>query len=309
MTPNPVRKMTDYVLAVEAGNYSAALPGLEGEWRDLESALYQLTQELQILRELRQENGALQRELRLSRAIQDSLLPHHLPDRRDLEFAAFYRPAQDISGDYYDVIEIDESHVGLAVADVAGKSLSGGMFMAVTQSALRAQAKMSLSPREVLEWTERSLSPSMKPGFFVSIFYAVLDLQALTLTCANAGHLPLAWYRKNQAACEWVHPKGVAIGLRSYTRQGVDYEEKTITLSPGDLAFLFTDGVSEAMGGDGQLFTRERVARLIRESGAGGASRFLECLEKDLLGYLVDEFPRDDMAGIVIGRKTGECHG
>ncbi len=309
MTPNPVRKMTDYVLAVEAGDYSTPLPGLEGEWRDLESALYQLTQELQILRELRQENGALQRELRLSRAIQDSLLPHQLPDRHDLEFAAFYRPAQDISGDYYDVIDIDETHVGLAVADVSGKSISGGMFMAVTQSALRSQARMSLSPREVLEWTDRSLSPSMKPGFFVSIFYAVLDLKAMTLTCANAGHLPLAWYRKNQGSCEWVHPKGVAIGLRSFARRDVDFEEKTVALNHGDLAFLFTDGVSEAMGDGGQLFTRERVARLVQESGDTGALRFLERLEKDLMGYMVDAFPRDDMAGIAVCRKTGEVHG
>lgn len=312
----PVKRLTDLVLAAEGGDFSSPLPKAEDlpkEWQALEKAVLKLVAELKSVRESRGGRETLEKEMKLSRAIQSSLLPPQMPQVPGMEIDAIYRPAEEIGGDYYDFIEIDPDHLGIGIADVSGKSISGAMAMTIVRNTLRSQAMLTLSPLETLIRTERLLSSSMTNGLFVSVFYAVLDKTSYSLTCANAGHLPLLWYQAERQRCEWVRPQGIAFGL---SRRGPSLkagkerkmEEGRISLKEGDMALFYTDGVTEASDPQGVQFGRERLSRWVKDAGPEAGKGML-----DLLGRKIEEFSAglpqsDDMTAVVLRRNAGGAH-
>ena len=301
---NPLRRMVDFLNAAQKGDYSASLPVTSaGEMGELERALNRLVAELRENRDRWEEQKAMQRELKISQVIQSTLLPTVTPEIPEVEVLSLYRPARQIGGDYYDFIEIDSDHVGIAIADVAGKSVSGAMLMTITRSTLRAQAMLTLSPVEVLERTQRLLLPNMMRQFFVSVFYAVVDKRTKTITCANAGHPPLLWYHFHENRSEWIRPEGIAIGLLRDGSRPVASEEKEFRLDPGDLAFFYTDGITDLADPQGVRFGRDRLAQLAVEIGPQGGQAFLSTLENRLASFGEDLAQGDDMTAVLLHRK------
>lgn len=305
--PSALKRITDFIIrTAEQGNAAEILPETSpGELGELERAVNRLVSELHAARQGKEKREAIDKELRLSRAIQSSLLPVAIPDIPGLEIRAIYRPAQEIGGDYYDFIEIDPTHLGIVIADVSGKSISGAMFMTITRNTIRSQAMLSLSPREVLQRAERLLVPSMMPGLFVSVFYAVLDLETMTLSCANAGHLPLLLFHFKEHRPDWVLPRGIAIGLKRGDTLGPAIEETELILREGDLAFFYTDGVTEAVDEEGEFFGRERIASIAQEAAAEGANHFLRTLEDRWKEFSGSQGQRDDVTAVAVGRNHG----
>lgn len=304
-----LKRIKDFVIAVEHGDFTMTLPETsEGELGELEKAVNRLVKEFRRARWDQDHRAAFEKELRVSRAIQSSLLPLEMPAIQGAEMGALYRPANEIGGDYYDFIDVDPDHLGIAIADVSGKSISAAMLMAVTRNTLRAQAMLTLSPREVLQRTGRLLISSMAPGLFVSMFYAVLDRQRWTLSCANAGHPPILFYHNAANRSEWIRPKGIAVGLLR-NNEGVEEgwgritEEVEVGLEGGDMILLYTDGVTEALGADGSRFGREGIVEVVQRSGRLGASAFLSTLENRLLQFSAGQTQTDDIAAVVLQRK------
>ena len=296
--------MIQFVRSAQRGDFSATLPVTSaGELGELERSLNWLVDELRQNRDRWDEQKLLQKELKVSRAIQSTLLPAATPEIPGLEIAAFYRPAKEVGGDYYDFIEVDPDHLGIVVADVAGKSVSGAILMTITRNTLRAQAMLTLSPAEVLDRTQKMLLPNMMPQFFVSILYGVLDKRFHKLTVANAGHPPLLHYRGAEKNCEWVHPDGIALGLSRNGTRPPAREERDVMLEAGDLAFFYTDGLTDIADRSGAYFGRERLAGLAAESGAAGGKGFLLELESRLAAFGGDTPPPDDMTAVVISRR------
>lgn len=301
---NALKRIRDFVLAAERGDFSKTLSETsEGELGEIERSVNRLVNELRGSRGEKVNREAIEKELRISRAIQSSLLPTHLPEVPGIELAAIYRPALEIGGDYYDLIDIDSAHLGIAIADVSGKSISGAMFMTITRNTIRAQAMLTLSPREVLQRTERLLTPSMMPGFFVSIFYAVLDKETSRVSCANAGHPPLLLFRFEKRECEWVRPRGIAVGLVRNRPEGFQLEEREFALDQGDFAFFYTDGIPDALGEGGSRFGRDRILELATESGRQGAAGFLASLDARLSQFTANQPIADDITAVVMGRS------
>lgn len=198
------------------------------------------------LRDSLDEKKRIDHDLALARQIQASLLPNELPKVAGLEIAAFNQPAKEIGGDYYDVIAIDDNHIGLALADVSGKSIGGAILMSVCRSVVRAQAPGHLDPADLLRSINRLLTRDIAEDMFITMIYMVLHLDTRQLVIARAGHeKPLVIRADHQV--EFIASTGTAIGLT----EPADFDRlinvTSVTLAPGDMVVAFTDGITEAM--------------------------------------------------------------
>lgn len=219
------------------------------------------------------EMRRLESELELSQIVQRALLPQSAPVIAGVEIAAFSRPAEIISGDYFDFFRFRDGAHGLVIADVSGHGVSAGMLMSSLQTALRTMAPDTDSPAEILERINRFYIHNIKFTTFVTVFLARFDPVTLELTYVNAGHNPPAVHRAGNHQIEWLRPTAPAIGLAEYFQPRIE----SISLSKGDSLFLYTDGVTEVLNvaGDEQ-FGSNRLADLLLQYAGQTAPDMLQ---------------------------------
>ena len=217
------------------------------------------------------EKRRLEEELRIARDIQMSLLPEGTASVPGLSVTAACRPAREVGGDYYDFIRLDEHRLGVLVADVSGKGTSAAFYMAELKGVVLSLSRFHQSPRELLIEVNRILSATLDGRTFITMTYAVLDLAARRLTYARAGHTPLVhvpFAPEGPRTPRVLAPDGLVVGLQI---DGVEekfaelLEESSFALETGDLVALFTDGVTEAMNEESDLFGEERLGRILTE--------------------------------------------
>src|ERR671917_719816 len=207
-----------------------------------------------------QERERIEQELRVARLIQQTLLPKTLPELPGYEVAAHYRPAREVGGDFYDVLELEDGRLGLVVGDATGHGVPAALMMANTQSVLRAVAQRGGSePGRILAEVNEVLRSYIPPSMFVTCFYAILDPRSGALRYANAGHdLPYLWHGGD---CEELRARGMPLGLMP----GMSYEEKEVVLDAGEVALFYSDGLVEAHNPQGEMFGFPRLRELVAE--------------------------------------------
>ncbi len=210
--------------------------------------------------ELRQ----LESELELSQVVQRGLLPQQPPTIPGLTVAAFSRPAQIVSGDYFDFVRFKDGGHGIVMADVSGHGVSAGMLMSSLQTAFHTLVPAADSPLEVLERINRLYAHNIRVTSFVTVFFGKLDPQTRTFTYGSAGHSSAYLYRASTNEEVLLHPTGPAIGLM----EGFHVRSEQVDLRPGDTLLLYTDGVTEAMNPGHEQFGLDRLADTIRENHA-----------------------------------------
>lgn len=194
-----------------------------------------------------------EQELEVARLIQQNFLPKELPELAGWQVAAYYRPAREVGGDFYDVIPLPDGKLGFVVGDVTDKGVPAALVMAATRSVLRASAQRLVEPGDVLERVNEHLCPDMPAKMFVTCLYGVLEPTTGRFRFANAGHdLP---YVKTAEGSVELRARGMPLGLMS----GMPYEEKETVLEPGDSLLLHSDGVVEAHDPDGEMFGFPRL--------------------------------------------------
>lgn len=204
-----------------------------------------------------QERERIEHELQVARLIQHTLLPKALPERPGWQLAAYYQPAREVGGDFYDFIELPDNKLGIVVGDVTDKGVPAALVMATTRSVMRSAAQQLDSPGQVLERVNDALCPDIPTNMFVTCLYAVLDTTTGHLRYANAGHdLP---YRRHAGEASELRATGMPLGLMS----GMAYEEKEARLEPGDTLLLYSDGLVEAHSRTGDMFGFPRTRELI----------------------------------------------
>ncbi|HJQ37539.1 MAG TPA: SpoIIE family protein phosphatase [Thermoanaerobaculia bacterium] len=210
-----------------------------------------------------------------ARAIQQSLLPREMPKVAGVELSGIWQPARTMGGDYYDVLKLSDSELAVCIGDVAGKGMTAALLMSGLQAAVRASA--SGSPRELCERVRRVVVQSLTGGRFVTFFYATIDTAAMRLRWCNAGHNAPVLARADGSVVR------LADGGPAFTRLFKDdpYSEKEIALQAGDRLVLFTDGVSEASGGDGEMFGEPRLEQLVVTNRDLGAQQ----LQQTIAGF------------------------
>jgi len=246
-----------------------------------------------------------QERIRLAQRIYDLLLPGPLPHLQGLDLGVRFRPAgHSGAGDYYEIIPLEEASgppssrlVGLALADVAGKLEPGLSKLPLFKSALRISARTGRSPAELLSEINRLLFPELQPEMFISLSYGLLDLEAMTLSCAVAGQEPPFLIRGPQRQVVEISASGLVLGVLPQ----VTYDEQTLYLAPGDTAVFFTDGAADAQNQAGEEFGASRLREAARAADARdlSAQSLADRLMELILTFSVPHGRRDDMTILV----------
>ncbi len=232
-------------------------------------------------------------ELERASEIQQSLLPRDIPQLRGFEVAGAWQPASTVSGDYYDVLRLDDHRLGICIADVVGKGVSAALLMANVQAAVRAFASDGESPARVCAKVNRLLHENIATGKFVTFLYGILDGEAHTFQYCNAGHLyPILLSR---GAVRILEQGGAVLGVfADWT-----YEDFKIELREGDRLLLFTDGITEASDAKGQEFEESRIAAFALANGTLSAKELNRRLLAQVTSFCNAQF-RDDATLLVI---------
>ena len=254
----------------------------------------------QLVREQQAEAATRQRfeqELEVARLIQQNFLPKQLPELADWQVAAYYRPAREVGGDFYDVIPISEDRIGFVIGDVTDKGVPAALVMAATPSVLRPTGQRIVHPGAVLERVNEHLCPDMPEKMFVTCLYGVLDTTTGRFRFANAGHdLP---YVKTADGSVELRARGMPLGLMS----GMAYEENEIVLAPGDSLLLHSDGVVEAHSPTGEMFGFPRLKEAVARYPGG--HELIDRVLSDVSDHTGDDAEQeDDITMVTLSRSV-----
>jgi serine phosphatase RsbU (regulator of sigma subunit)/anti-sigma regulatory factor (Ser/Thr protein kinase) len=255
----------------------------------------------QLVREQEAEAVTRQRfeqELEVARLIQQNFLPKVLPELPGWQIAAYYRPAREVGGDFYDVIPLPDGRVGFVVGDVTDKGVPAALVMSATRSVLRASAQRLMEPGEVLERVNEHLCPDMPEKMFVTCLYGVLDPESGMLRFANAGHdVP---YVKTADGVTELRARGMPLGLMP----GMHYEQKEATLEPGDAVLLHSDGIVEAHDPDRGMFGFPRLKETVATGPTG--QELIDRILSEIETFTgPDAEQEDDITMVTLQRSAG----
>jgi sigma-B regulation protein RsbU (phosphoserine phosphatase) len=252
---------------------------------------------------LRRTDEALARkmaELAVGQEIQLSLLPKTCPEAPGWEFAASYSAARIVGGDFYDFCELADNppRLGLVIADVAGKGVPAALFMALSRTIIRTTAFSGRSPASALMRANQLILKDSQAEMFLTAVYAVLELDTGRLIYANAGHNRPLWRHAADGRVTELDQRGIVLGAFEEIR----LEEQRLDLAPGDALILYTDGVTEALNGDGEEFGEDRLAAVIAASRDASADETIGAICGALAAFTGGAEPADDVTVVVVRR-------
>ncbi len=204
-------------------------------------------------------------ELKIAKTVQKSLLPTSLESNADYEIYAFAESADEVGGDYYDTLRINDHQVALIIADVSGKGTTAAFHMSQMKGIFHSLAQQELDPREFMERANRALVHCLERGSFISATYFVVDSSAKVIRYCRAGHCPVLYYSANTGLTEYLKDKGTALGMVRSKDYSKLVETNEIKYAPGDIMVLYTDGITEAKNQKGEEFDYDRLAAALRE--------------------------------------------
>ncbi len=236
------------------------------------------------IRDVTSEKERIGAELDMAANIQSSQLPRSFPafpDRNEFDIFASMKPAKEVGGDFYDFFLIDEDHLEIIIADVSGKRVPAALFMMASKILIEDYSVYHKQPSLILEDVNKRICENNSDDMFVTVWLGILEISTGRLTCSNAGHeYPVI--KKVNKSFEIINDKhDLFIG----TIPGIKYHDYEIQLEPGDMLFLYTDGVPEATRADLELFGKDRMVRALNESRDGTLKELFTDMKK-----AVDDF-------------------
>ena len=274
---------------------------------ELTESFNQMTGSIEGLLQTAAEKKRLEEELRIARQIQMSLLPRGPLDYAGVGVTALCVPAREVGGDYYDFFHLPNERLGVLIADVAGKGTSAALYMAELKGLMLALSQSIASPRELLREVNRIISENLDSRSFITMTYAVLDRQHMTMTYCRAGHTPLIYLPGPSSPAEKgvraLTPDGMVVGLRipgASEKFDELLEEERIDLSVGDVIVLYTDGITEAMNPQSDLFGENRLGRIVEEHGHLASGELRERILREIESFVGGADQHDDMTMILL---------
>jgi sigma-B regulation protein RsbU (phosphoserine phosphatase) len=244
------------------------------------------------------EKSRLERELQMARTVQASLLPAEMPRIPGWEFAARWRPARQVAGDYYDFVSGPDG-LGLLIADVTDKGLPAALFMVFSRSVVRASLARAATPVEGIIQANQAICAESHQGLFVTLFYALLDPENSEVAYVNAGHNPALLYQAGRKALIQLWNTGMPLGVEP----DAPYTQRSLRLEPDDFILFYTDGVTEAIDAQNRQFGIERLEAGLMAAGSLPAEEIIAAVESDLQRFTGPAAPFDDITLLVV-RKT-----
>jgi serine phosphatase RsbU (regulator of sigma subunit) len=246
---------------------------------------------------LQAKNDDVQIELEMARKIQTQLIPSGtaFPVRPELDFGGFYLSMDNIGGDIYDVIRFGRNSYGLLIADVSGHGIPAALITALVKIAFRSKARFGADPSLVVKEVNADLHPILSDlDFFVTAFFAIIDLEDGSIRFANCGHHPALVARPESGELIPLDTPGRFLGFFD----DLATEDGSFTLRPGDTVFFFTDGIIEARNFFDEEYQQERLSAVLVDSVARGrsASETVEAIRRDITRFCMDAEQRDDQS-------------
>ena len=247
----------------------------------------------------------MEEELNVAHDIQMSMLPlifPPFPEHDEFGIFATLSPAREVGGDFYDFYFLNENLICFTVGDVSGKGVPSALFMAVTKTLIKSRASSDFSPASIVTHINDELSRDNESCMFVTLYVAILDLRSGEMVVTNAGHNPPLIKRRG-GTVEWLrHRHGPVVGAMP----GIAYGQDSVQLERGDTVLLYTDGVTEADDGSGNLFGEERLERALADEGDLSLEPLLHALRSVVQGFEGDEQADDiTLLGIrYMGRRS-----
>ena len=271
----------------EDGN---AIDDLKASMNRMEGELNSYIDNLAMVAE---ENSRIRTELSVARQIQEDILPSvfpPFPDRKDISLYATMEPAKEVGGDFYDLLLLDDDHLALDVADVSGKGVPAALFMMISKSLINSILRRGHSPAWTLSYVNNLLTENNREDMFVTVWLAVIELSTGRVTYVNAGH-------ENTILCHdgvWEMRKEV----HDFIVGGVEdtqYNNREFTLSPGDIVFQYTDGLTEAINSEEEIFGDERLLDACKKADREDPEAFLRDIRKAMREFSGETEQFDDI--------------
>ncbi len=235
-------------------------------------------------------------EIETARSIQQTFLPESTPRLEGFDMAAFSLPALEVGGDFYDFIPISQDKWGLVIADVSGKGFPAALFMALSRTYVRANAMGKTTASEAICMANNLIAKDAKSGMFVTLFYAMLDLQKKQLHYVNAGHNPPLLCKGYGGDVVLLDAQGIALGVMDE----IQLQEVELNLADNDIVVFYTDGITEAINGKEEQFGQERLIKLITQNSNLPAQEIIDKIKSAVLDFTQGQAQFDDLTLVVL---------
>ena len=241
---------------------------------------------------------ALQNELDVASKMQQSILPTRFPEGSAYQAFAIMEPARNVGGDFFDILQLADDRIGVAVADVSDKGVPAALFMMSSRTLLKGAAIGSENPCEVLREVNSLLHDDNEAMMFVTVLYAVYDAATGEFTYASGGHDPPLVVHADGSSTLLPLTGGIALGVVP----DFPFEEHTTTITPGDTVVLYTDGVTEAMSGSGEAFGIERLRQVFAASPPASSEEASRTIFDAVSSFAGDTPQSDDVTCVTLRR-------
>ncbi|MFW6212351.1 MAG: PP2C family protein-serine/threonine phosphatase, partial [Spirochaetota bacterium] len=243
------------------------------------------------------EKQEIEQEVGIAADIQRRLLPIQLPRLPGSEIASFTNPARGVSGDYYDILPLNEKgRCALVVCDVAGKGVPASLVMVMIRTIIHLVARGGRSASNIVSWINRGIAGEIDIERFATLTVVEYDPETRTVSYSNAAHHPPLLVRANNGAFEKLDTEGLPIGLE----QKVEYGEGTVQLESGDMIVLYTDGIIEALNEKHEQYEEERLVRTIKANAHCRPKEIINAIKEDITEFVGRAKQHDDQTVLVL---------
>ena len=309
----PILALTGGVREIAKGDLDQKIDVSTGdEIEELADSVNHMTGELKEymanLSKVTADKEKIATELSLAQGIQEGMLPNIFPKfvgNPHYDLFATMHAAKEVGGDFYDFYNLDEDHVALTIADVSGKGIPASLFMVISKTMLKNDALASAMEKGAanvnwgrnLEWANRQLCENNEEMMFVTVFFGVMNIKTGEFVYANGGHNAPLLGRVTDGKTDWQYIRDEKKTHMVGAIEDAKYEMKQLTLHPGDMLYFYTDGVTEAMNAEKELYTEERLQETLNRVGTTDTSvkEILAKVRADIDAYANGADQSDDI--------------
>jgi len=249
------------------------------------------------------QNERYKEELKIAKTVQKSLLPDVLEKDDDFDIAAFSESADEVGGDYYDTLRINDHLVSLIIADVSGKGTTAAFHMSQMKGIFHSLAQEDIEPDEFMARSNQALIYCLERGSFISATYFLINTQTKKIRYARAGHCPVLYYSTSKKTTEYFKDKGVALGMVRNKSYKKFIQANEFGYCPNDIMVLYTDGITEAKDGKNEEFGYDRLEQIVMEVHDRPVREIQEQLIQRLYDFSGTENINDDYTTMIVKFK------
>jgi serine phosphatase RsbU (regulator of sigma subunit) len=244
------------------------------------------------------EKIKIERDLDLARKIQQGLLPKCIPNLNGLDICGEMIPAMQVGGDYFDLIQLSDTKLFVAVGDVSGKGLSASLYMTKLQTMIQISTKMSFSPKEILVEINKRLYESIERSWFITMTLALFDTETKTVKFCRAGHMPLL--TANNGTVESIKTEGIGLGLEKGEVFDRTLQEVEIKINSNQIFAFFSDGITEAMNVNEEMFGEDKLTEILKGKSVNHSIDIMNNVWNEVKQFRGNAQPNDDMTMVIV---------